>query len=138
MIVISELKFETLTEIVTRWETNTDAVSSSVKSIRDKLLPLLASLRGMCITPSLTDVVMPESVIEAGDLEDLVDLTTDVDGTEAEVDDVVDDNTEEPVDDSELDPDIPDDPEEGEPPEGYDTWEEYYLYLKAKLEDEIP
>jgi hypothetical protein len=51
MLEIARDKFVTFTEIVTRWESGYDLPSPTVKSIRDRLLPLVASLRGFCVTP---------------------------------------------------------------------------------------
>lgn len=128
MIIISDVKFTSLTEIITRWETNTDAVSSSVKSIRDKLLPLLASLRGICTTPSALAAVSPDVTHLPGELEESLITETEAIADDVDVDDVFEDDgipEDGPPFDGPPDEDFV--PGEGDPPPGYDTWEDWFM-----------
>lgn len=59
MLTISTEKFNTFTEIVTRWESGYDLPSPTVKSIRDRLLPLVAAIRGFCVTPEVAEATIP-------------------------------------------------------------------------------
>lgn len=74
MLTIDDDKFDKLTEIVARWCSNSDAAGSTVKSMRDKLLPLVCTLRGLCVTPTdleeLPDAAFVESDVVIDDGQD--------------------------------------------------------------------
>jgi hypothetical protein len=89
MLEIPTDDFTKLTEIVTRWELDTDASSTTEKSIRDRLLPLVASIRGFCVTPELADATAPAEIPEdwytgdftPSDLPEDVELEETISGT---------------------------------------------------------
>jgi len=77
MLTIDVDKFDKLTEIVARWCSNSDAAGSTVKSMRDKLLPLVCTLRGLCVTPVDIETLPDSRVVD--------DVVGDDDGQDTDI-----------------------------------------------------